>query len=75
MITHVRSRRKNKISYDMLIVSLKAYCDMVNAGLTENLARRSLDHIINIYVTNPHVGKRYPVSKAALGLAKIRAHT
>lgn len=70
MITHVRSRRKNQISYDMLIVALKAYCDMVDAGFTENLARRSLSCILNIYATNPHVGQKYPVSKAAHGLAK-----
>ena len=62
MITHVRSRRKNQISYDMLIVALKAYCDMVDAGFTENLARRSLSCILNIYATNPHVGQKYPVS-------------
>jgi len=60
-----RVKRHTPIAYQQLITCFDCFDLMTEAGIAENLSLKVFDHVVNVYASNFHAGKRVPVSRAA----------
>ncbi len=66
MLRKVKKRREGKaVTYAHILAGCKAFDIMIDSGLPENLATRSLRDMINVYASEVHHGREVLVSVAA----------
>lgn len=58
------------ISFNQLILTLRYYHEMLDAGISHTLAVKTLYMVVDIYASQPHAGKEIVVSKAGSGRLK-----
>jgi hypothetical protein len=63
-------KHRIEITYEQLMLTLKTYHELLDAGLSRNWCGRTLFMVIDIYASQSIRGLPIPVSKAAHGLPK-----
>jgi hypothetical protein len=63
-------KHRIEITYEQLMLTLKNYHELLDAGLSRNWCGRTLYMVIDIYASQSVRGLPIPVSKAARGLPK-----